>query len=79
MQWIADHWFELATTGLLGAVTCDRKWNNSTILEQLNDILRGYSLLASRNAASERDNARKPENRLHIVRCAEGAIGLNLG
>jgi hypothetical protein len=55
MQWIADHWFELATTGLLAAVTCDRKWNNSTILEQLNDILRGYSLLASRNAASERD------------------------
>jgi len=31
MQWIADHWFALATTALLAVITCDRKWNNSTI------------------------------------------------
>ena len=34
MQWIADHWFELATTALLAVIainTLDSRWNNATI------------------------------------------------
>ena len=40
MQWILDHWFEITTTVLLTIIainTLDGKWNNSTIVEQLND------------------------------------------
>jgi hypothetical protein len=39
MQWIADHWFELATIALLAVIainTLDSRWNNATIVEQLN-------------------------------------------
>jgi hypothetical protein len=46
MQWIVDHWFELAAIALLAVIavnTFDRKWNNSTIVEQLNDIIRSFS------------------------------------
>jgi len=53
MQWIADHWFELATTALLAVIavnTLDSRWNNATIVEQLNDIIRRSSWLARRNA-----------------------------
>ncbi|MGC2198647.1 MAG: hypothetical protein WA633_00645 [Stellaceae bacterium] len=58
MQWIVDHWFALATTVLLAVIAInalDSKWNNSTIVEQLNDIVRGFSLLAKRDAASGHD------------------------
>jgi hypothetical protein len=37
MQWIADHWFELATIALLAVIainTMDSRWNNATIVEQ---------------------------------------------
>ncbi len=50
MQWIADHWFELATTALLAVIainTLDSRWNNATIVEQLNDIIRRFSWLAN--------------------------------
>ena len=59
MQWIADHWFELATTALLAVIainTLDSRWNNATIVEQLNDIIRGFSWLARRNAESRRNS-----------------------
>jgi transposase len=57
MQWIADRWFELATIVLLAVIainTLDSRWNNATIVEQLNDIIRGFSWLARRNAESHR-------------------------
>ena len=46
MQWIIDHWFELAAIALLAVIavnTFDSNWNNSTIVEQLNDIIRSFS------------------------------------
>ena len=55
MEWIVDHWFELATVALLVIIainTCDRRWNNSTIVEQLNDII------GKRDAEFRRDSAR---------------------
>jgi hypothetical protein len=55
MQWIVDHLFELATVALLVIIainTCDRRWNNSTIVEQLNDII------GKRDAEFRRDSAR---------------------
>jgi uncharacterized protein (DUF924 family) len=58
MQWIADHWFELATIALLAVIainTLDSRWNNFTIAEQLNDIIRRFSRLARRNAESRRN------------------------
>jgi hypothetical protein len=61
MQWIVDHWFELAITALLGVIainTCDSRWNNATIVEQLNDIIRSFSSLAKRDAAFRRDSGR---------------------
>lgn len=61
MQWIIQHWFELASTALLSVVainTLDRKWNKSTIVEQLNDIIRTFSSLARQDTASRRDSAR---------------------
>jgi hypothetical protein len=61
MQWIVDHWFELATTALLGVIainTCDSRWNNATIVEQLNDIIRSFSSLAKRDAAFRRNSGR---------------------
>jgi hypothetical protein len=61
MQWIVDHWFELATTALLAVIasnTFDSNWNNSTMVEQLNDIIRGFSSLARRDAASRRNLGR---------------------
>ena len=61
MQWIIDHWFELATTALLGVIainTFDSNWNNSTMVEQLNDIIRSFSSLARRDAASRRNLGR---------------------
>ena len=59
MQWIADHWFELATIALLAVIainTLDSRWNNATIVEQLNDIIRSFSWLARRNAESRRNS-----------------------
>ena len=53
MPWIADHWFEITTTLLLVIIainTLDGKWNNSTIVEQLNDLIRSVSSRASRDA-----------------------------
>jgi hypothetical protein len=53
MQWIADHWFEITTTILLVIIainTLDGKWNNSTIVEQLNDLIRSVSSRARRDA-----------------------------
>jgi hypothetical protein len=53
MQWIVDHWFEITTTILLAIIavnTLDSKWNNSTIVEQLNDLIRGFSSRARRDA-----------------------------
>jgi len=60
MEWIVDHWFEIATTALLAVIainTLDRRWNNSTIVEQLNDVIRGFSSLAQRDAGSRRNIA----------------------
>lgn len=60
MQWIADHWFELATTALLAVIainTLDSRWNNATIVEQLNDIIRKFSWLVKRNAESRRNSS----------------------
>jgi hypothetical protein len=60
MEWIVDHWFEIATTALLAVIainTLDRRWNNSTIAEQLNDVIRGFSSLARRDAGSRRNIA----------------------
>jgi hypothetical protein len=58
MQWIVDQWFEVATTALLAVIainTMDRRWNNSTLVEQVNDIIRSFSSLARRDAASRRN------------------------
>jgi hypothetical protein len=55
MQWIVDHWFEIVTTALLAIIainTLDRRWNNSTLVEQLNDMIRSFSSLARQDAAS---------------------------
>lgn len=55
MQWIVEHWFELASSALLSVIainTLDRKWNKSTLVEQLNDIIRSFSSLARQDAAS---------------------------
>ena len=52
MQWIADHWFEITNTILLVIIainTLDGKWNNSTIVEQLNDLIRSVSSRARRD------------------------------
>ena len=60
MQWIADHWFELATTALLAVIainTLDSRWNNATLVEQLNDIIRRFSWLVKRNAESRRNSS----------------------
>lgn len=57
MQWIADHWFELTTTTLLAVIainTLDSRWNNSTIVEQLNDIIHSFSFRSRRVAVSSR-------------------------
>ena len=61
MQWIVEHWFELASTALLSVIainTLDRKWNKSTLVEQLNDIIRSFSSMARQDAGSRRDSAR---------------------
>ena len=53
MQWIADHWFEITNTILLVIIainTLDGKWNNSTIVEQLNDLIRSLSSRVRRDA-----------------------------
>ena len=53
MQWIVDHWFEITTTILLTIIainTLDGKWNNSTIVEQLNDLIHSFSSRARRDA-----------------------------
>ena len=60
MQWIADHRFELATIALLAVVainTLDSRWNNATIVEQLNDIIRRFSWLARRNADTRHNSS----------------------
>jgi hypothetical protein len=60
MQWITDHWFELATIALLTVIainTLDSRWNNATLVEQLNDIIRRFSWLASHNAESRRNSS----------------------
>ena len=67
MQWIADHWFELATIALLAVIainTLDSRWNNATIVEQLNDIIRRFSWLARRNAESRRNSSSESPSRL---------------
>jgi hypothetical protein len=63
MQWIVTHWFEVTTTVLLAVIavnTTDGKWNNATIVEQLNDIIRSSASLAKQDAASRRDTGQKP-------------------
>jgi hypothetical protein len=53
MLWIVDHWFEITTTILLSIIainTLDGKWNNSTIVEQLNDLIRYLSSRARRES-----------------------------
>ena len=53
MQWMLDHWFEITTTVLLTIIainTLDGKWNNSTIVEQLNDLIGSFSSRARREA-----------------------------
>ena len=53
MQWMLDHWFEITTTVLLTIIainTLDGKWNNSTIVEQLSDLIRSFSSRARREA-----------------------------
>ena len=53
MQWIVDHWFELTATTLLAVIainTLDGKWNNATIVEQLNDLIRSFSFRVRRDA-----------------------------
>jgi hypothetical protein len=58
MQWIVDHWFELATIALLAVIainTLDSRWNNATIVEQ--HIIRRFSWLARRNAESRRNSS----------------------
>jgi hypothetical protein len=59
MEWIVDHWFELATIALLAVIainTLDGRWNNATLVEQLNDIIRRFSWLAS-NTESRRNSS----------------------
>ena len=68
MQWIVDHWFEITTTILLAVIainTLDGKWNNSTIVEQLNDLVRGLSSRARRDVAlnSQSSPIRRSENK----------------
>jgi len=44
MQWIANHWFELATITRLAAIAIDTlhiRWNDATPVKQLNDITHG--------------------------------------
>jgi hypothetical protein len=60
MQWIADHWFELVTIALLAVIamnTLDSRWNNATIVEQLNDTIRRFSWLARGNVESCRNSS----------------------
>jgi hypothetical protein len=60
MRWIVDHWFELATIALLTVIainTMDARWNNATIVEQLNDMSRRFSWLARRNPESRRNSS----------------------
>ena len=55
MRWIIDHWFEITTTILLTVIavnTLDGKWNNSTIVEQLNDLIRSFSSRAKQDAVA---------------------------
>ena len=55
MRWIIDHWFEITTTILLTVIavnTLDGKWNNSTIVEQLNDLMRSFSSRARQDAVA---------------------------
>jgi capsule polysaccharide export protein KpsE/RkpR len=55
MRWIVDHWFEITTTILLTVIavnTLDGKWNNSTIVEQLNDLIRSFSSRAKQDAVA---------------------------
>jgi hypothetical protein len=94
MQWVADHWFELATLALLAVIainTLDSRWNNATLVEQLNDIIRRFSWLARRNAESRRNDVavrialitthRNQQHFLRLVRKAVqfGARGRSLG
>jgi capsule polysaccharide export protein KpsE/RkpR len=67
MPWIVDHWFEITTTILLTVIavnTLDGKWNNSTIVEQLNDLIRSFSSRAKQDAVarSHSPSARHSEN-----------------
>jgi capsule polysaccharide export protein KpsE/RkpR len=60
MQWMLDHWFEITTTVLLTIIainTLDGKWNNSTIVEQLNDLIRSFSSRARREAVLRSDSS----------------------
>jgi capsule polysaccharide export protein KpsE/RkpR len=55
MRWIVDHWFEITTTILLTVIavnTLDGKWNNATIVEQLNDLIRSFSSRARQDAVA---------------------------
>jgi hypothetical protein len=59
MRWVIGHWFELTTTTLLTVIainTLDGKWNNSTIVEQLNELMRSLSPRARREAALSRSS-----------------------
>ena len=68
MQWMLDHWFEITTTVLLTIIainTLDGKWNNSTIVEQLNDLIRSFSSRARREAVLR---SHSPSGRLLEIR-----------
>jgi hypothetical protein len=63
MQWIVTHWFEVTTTVLLAVIavnTTDGKWNNATIVEQLNDLIHSSTSLAKQDAASRRHTRQQP-------------------
>jgi hypothetical protein len=55
VRWIVNHWCELSTSTLLTVIainTLDSRWNNTAMVEQPNDIIRGFSRLARRSAES---------------------------
>jgi len=54
MQWIVDHWFEIAATARIAviAINISSRWADSMIVEQLNDVIRSFLSRGGGNAAS---------------------------
>jgi len=46
---------DIALLAIIAINTLDSRWNNATIVERLNDIIRRFSWLARRNAESRRN------------------------